>query len=367
MTHLLPANASEFERAFSLATDEAARVSPGIGRLRTAKRVSIPDTFLPYLIYEYGLGEVSPFVEDQRRLLVTGIDWQRVRGTPEAINFALDWLGNSASLEEAPSARRRWNTFQLALNLIPQTDTALDRIEAVVNLSVPVRSRFWRGFRGYDVREAEWSRRKWSGMRWSASSGARLRPDGTKWSFGVTHDYETNVGQTDLERLGAWLPLEDLSTDWLGIEWDDTESSWVNADNQARTNAICEMLVGRSVFLKLRDASGDVVGYRRARAIHPVAPALYGIYQVGPLRLSPDKIAPTGLYVEAMTEFGDGAGRTATTATLVWDGYVTDGYRPAALWLEPGELLGYREGPTVDLEASLTRTKRHRARFLLTF
>ncbi len=77
---LLPASASEFERAFSLATDATERVAPGIAAVKTAKMVTRPDGLLPFLIYEYGLGEVSPYVSDRRRIIVDGIQWQRVRG-----------------------------------------------------------------------------------------------------------------------------------------------------------------------------------------------------------------------------------------------------------------------------------------------
>ena len=83
--HLLPSNATEFERAASLAIDTLSRTDAGIASIRTAKHVAIPDAWVPFLVYEYGLGPVSIYVDDQRALLETGVDWQRVRGTPEAV------------------------------------------------------------------------------------------------------------------------------------------------------------------------------------------------------------------------------------------------------------------------------------------
>lgn len=364
--HLLPSNATAFERAFSLATDESARLDPGIVAMRTAKRTLIPDSFLPFLIYEYGLGEVSAFVRDQRELLRTGIDWQRVRGTPYALTLALRWLEYAATLDQADVARARWNLFQLALSRIPP-DADLERIEAVAGLSVPVRSHFWRGYRGYDVREMVWSRKRWGGAAWSSSSGVRVRDGGAKWSFGRTRDFEVPMDQPTLEALGAWVPLAGASLEWGNFTWEAVGATWVGADVQDRINAIISALTGRRVYVVLRDASGAVIGYRRARAVHPVIPVLRGRYSVGNVSLEIERAAPAGLYVEAMTGFGDGAGQSVASVSLAWDAEPYDFATPGLLWVPPNDMLPGVEVVPQPVDIELNRTTRERFRFLLTF
>lgn len=365
---LLPQNATEFERAFSLATDESARLSPGISSIRTAKLVSIPESFLPFLIYEYGLGEISAYAANRRDLIVRGRDWQRVRGTPEALALGLDMIDFSARLEEAPSRRARWNLFYLELNRIPPTETDLENIEGLASLSVPVRSHFWRGFRGYDVRPLEWSRKRWSGGAWSSSSGVRIRDGGAKWSFGRAYDSRIPVGQSTLEDLDAWVPASGTSIGWVGSSWDDVGgSSWVDLSASDRISAITAALVGRPVYVALRDEGGDLIGYRRARAVHRVSQSDAGRYAVGNARLEPDNDAPSGLYIEAMTDFGDGAGRAVASVSLVWDLASTDPGTPGLMWGGAADLSGGVEVLSRPAEIQLGRTVRERFRFFLTF
>jgi hypothetical protein len=366
---LLPTNATAFERAFSLAVDALDRLSPGIGAIKTAKLVTLPDNFLPFLIYEYGLGEVSAYVADQRRLLSIGRDWQRVRGTPEALALALDWLNYDAILEEAPARRRRWNLFQLALRRIRDFEEPdLENIEGVAGLSVAVRSQFWRGYNGYDVRELEWSRKPWSGAIWSAASGVRLRSDGAKWSFGRSHDFQVFAGQSFLDPLDAWVPPSGSDLGWGDFTWLDAGgASWVDVDAQARINLIIGALTGRPIFAAFRDAGGEIIGYRRARAIHPVRVSPGGEYAVGGLNLTRDATTPTGLYVEAMTGFGDGAGATAESVTLVWDAVPDDPEKPGLLWGGPDEITGGTGTSPVAETIAFGQTVRERVRFYLTF
>lgn len=350
---LLPSNATALERAFSLAMDGSERLSPAIDRLRTDKRLTIPDALLPFLVYEYGLGEASPYVPDLRRLLVTGIDWQRVRGSPVALDYALRWLNYSADLEEASPDRARWNLFQLGLSGLPRRDEDLDQIEAVAGLSVPARSQFWRGYRGYDVREAVYSHRGWSRAAWSASSGVRVKEGGAKWSFGRAHDFQYPLSQFELERLGAWVPYSPGATP---------------EQEQIRRNAIVDALVGRSIYVMLISTGNQIIGYRRARCIHPVSRG-DGEYRVGALQLRRDRIAPEGFYIEAITDFGDGAPQSAASLSLLWDGTPADATRPGMLWGGPDSVLGGIEvvntSPPAPIE--LGRTTRERARLFLTF
>jgi P2-related tail formation protein len=348
LNDLLPQNATDLERAFSLAMDDSERLDAGVLAIRSAKLLTIPDSFLPFLIYEYGLGEISAYAADRRELIVRGRDWQRVRGTPEALALGLDILSQSATLEEAPPRRARWNLFYLEIGSIPASEALLDAIEGIAALSVPVRSHFWQGWRGYNVRPMEWSRKRWSGAAWSSSSGVRIRAGGVKWSFGRPHDARVPVAQSVLEDLGAWVSPLDVP------------------DDIDRRKAIAAALIGRPVHVALRDGGGGLIGYRRARVVRPVSINSAGRYQVDVDKLEPDD-EPSGLYVEAMTGFGDGAGQAVASAAIVWDMAPSDPDAPGIAWAGSGDLSGGVEVLTTDFDVSIARTIRERFRFFLTF
>ena len=101
LSDLLPGNATAWERALGDALDTNLSVSSAIAAIRGTKLLAPPPSFLPFLIYEYGLGELTPFVPNLYELIAEGIDWQRVRGTPAAIDLALEWLEYAGSIVEA--------------------------------------------------------------------------------------------------------------------------------------------------------------------------------------------------------------------------------------------------------------------------
>lgn len=61
MTDLLPPSATKLERDLSDAADFLRRAADAVPNLRTAKRIDIPDSVVPSLVAEYGLGELLPY------------------------------------------------------------------------------------------------------------------------------------------------------------------------------------------------------------------------------------------------------------------------------------------------------------------
>jgi len=74
--HLLPPNASRLERALSLTTDPLTHLGPASDALIDFK-TNPADSLLPWLIWEYGLGELLPYLPEPRRAIAEGIRWQR--------------------------------------------------------------------------------------------------------------------------------------------------------------------------------------------------------------------------------------------------------------------------------------------------
>jgi hypothetical protein len=149
---LLPPNATQLERDFSRATSFLERIGRPVPIIRTAKRIDIPDSVVPWLIYEYGLAEVLEYLPDQRQALVDGVAWQRIRGTPQAILTGLSWLGLSGTIDESEGGSVRWAEYQVGLPAPVQGLEPIRRIVGVATISQPVRSRLQRVFSVYDHR-----------------------------------------------------------------------------------------------------------------------------------------------------------------------------------------------------------------------
>lgn len=150
---LLPPNATQLERDFSRATSSLVRAGRPVPTIRTAKRVNIPDSVVPWLIYEYGLGELLPFLEDERRALAEGILWQRIRGTPQALTIGLSWLNLDGWVEEPEAGTFRWSEFMVGLAQPSQGFDSLRRLVGLSRISAPVRSKLQRVYSvQYDLR-----------------------------------------------------------------------------------------------------------------------------------------------------------------------------------------------------------------------
>ncbi|MCZ8101549.1 MAG: phage tail protein [Burkholderiales bacterium] len=341
---LLPSNATAYERALSLATDYQDRVDPNVVSMRGLKIGNPPPSFLPYLVYEYGLGELTPYVPNLYQLLREGIAWQRVRGTPRSVSLALDWLDYEAEIEEPSIRRARWNLFQLALNKVRESEADLTRIEGVTSLSVPLRSYFWRGFSGYDVRALEYGWNRWGQTRYSTYSGVRIDGGRSKWSFGRRYGFDHVLTDEELTDLGVYLPpagSEPLG--WGAFPW--PAAPWVDNAARARSVAMLEALDHASAWVEFRRADNSVIGYRRARVSRPVQPAVGGAYRIGSARFEYRAAGATILYVEAMTDFGDGFGSTAASVRFILKGQPSPSHPVGALWLPPGGLVA--ESPLI--------------------
>ena len=158
-TDLLPPNSTALEQAL-------AQIGAGILELDDDAAIrgckfDPPDNWLDALIYEYALGEITPYFDDKRRLIREGIRWSRCRGTPRSLHLAFAWVGLSADIiEPGPSAEtndpnasyqphRHFAEYDLRPHgvLTPEQICLLVRLAL---LSQPVRSRLWRLVYGHD-------------------------------------------------------------------------------------------------------------------------------------------------------------------------------------------------------------------------
>jgi P2-related tail formation protein len=145
---LLPPNSTPLESALEVAMRPDDDVLAAIELIRTAKEAA-PDDWLYWLIWEFGLEELLPYLPEPRVALENGLRWQPIRGTPASIKMALGWLGLYPSIEEETPTGAHWFEFQLSLKnllgdcVIP-TDAELKNVVGLARLSAPVGTRLTR-------------------------------------------------------------------------------------------------------------------------------------------------------------------------------------------------------------------------------
>ncbi|RTL99784.1 hypothetical protein EJV44_04695 [Ancylobacter aquaticus] len=383
---LLPDVSSRREKAIAEAGDLYERLGDAIDGLHGLKIVNPPASFLPYLVWEYGLGMLSPAVPNLYDLIAEGLDWQRVRGTPSAVSMALGWVGYSAAIEYAPVRRRWWNNCQLGLDRVRDDEADLIRIDGLTWLSIPLRSDFWRAHAGYDVRALEYSESRWSEAMWSDDSGVVIDGARAKWSFGrrvsivheITHEDLVALGIPDpwaLEVDGEPLTLDgeplrfvpaEAELTWGDLTWGDF--SWAGEETQAVSASLLAATGTGPAWAVFRDADGAVLFYRRARVRRPVVAATGGPYAVGASRYRPATGLATDLYIEAMTDFGEGFGSVAASVGFVLSAHPVAGLKPGLAHLGAGEL--EPAGPIIaetPVAIEFGRTVRERVALLLRF
>jgi hypothetical protein len=138
---------------------------------------------VPWLIWEYGLGDILPYLSDPQRALREGIRWQRLRGTPEALRLAFSWrdLDGVQVFQEEPG--QHFAEFQIDTNAVPPLED-IDDLIALARLSAPARSRLARIFHGYDLRRITLDETRLGDGLLSDYSGVRHTDGQTRLSFG---------------------------------------------------------------------------------------------------------------------------------------------------------------------------------------
>jgi len=373
---LLPQNSTALERALEAVIANPSVLSTAAGLMTSAKLVSPPPSYLPYLIEEYGLGELTPYVPNLYDLIREGIEWQRIRGTPNAIVKGLGWLNYAAALEEAWPDRRFWNSFQLRFTSLPVNDAPdLERIEGIAGLSVALRSKFRRGVYQYDAGALEADAQHLDDAMLDFESGAKatngtlLFPEGATWSFGRTAEFEHTLTEAEGLAIGNWIePVEDGTLPWVEMTfpWIEYVASWAATPEEQRRANMAGWFSGKILYAALRNDVGTLIGYRRCRAVRPVRSKFDGTYTVGVSKYEP-AVGGTSVYVEAMTQFDDANGVEAKQVSLLVGGVRSAGVPAGRQWLLPNQLSGGAEIAVKSISIPLRKTVRDQFKFLLRF
>lgn len=371
MAALLPQEATPYEVALAQGLKPTDLIASAIGAMRQVKFVSPRPSMLPFLVWEYGLGELTPYVPNIYNLIDEGVRWQRLRGTVSAVAIGLAWVGYTATIEPAWTGRSWWNSFQLRFDALPLADAPdLERIEAITQLSVPKRSQLRRGVFDYDVGAVELDQSPLDGAMLDNESGIATTPAGTLWSFGRPHEFEHTLTEAEGLAIGNWLETVDsaplLWVDLGDLLWIDADFLWIDDPAAQRRSILAGWFSNKAIYVRLADEAGTVIGYRRCRAVRPVGPVFGGAYAHDGTAYDP---VPAGgiLYAEALTQFDDAADVVCTTLALMAGGALSAGIKPGTLWLEPDDYIG---GTAIAVQATtipLRRTVREQIKILMRF
>ncbi|KZN66837.1 phage tail protein [Pseudoalteromonas luteoviolacea] len=188
---LLPYNHSDLQAAVVEHGQLEAVLGEGVQLLRGFK--SHPkQSLLPWLIWEYGLGALVPYLDDLDQVLQQGLAWQRIRGTKKSLEMAFDWLGFSISDVEESKSYRHFYRYQCHLNQLPDLND-VERMAQLAELSAPARSELVRVTYNLDLRELKLSASGF-GTLLSDHSGYRHRlKNGKLLRISTRREHQTNV------------------------------------------------------------------------------------------------------------------------------------------------------------------------------
>ncbi|MEP3638264.1 MAG: phage tail protein [Paracoccaceae bacterium] len=363
---LLPTNATSLETAVEAACDPTSRVTPGIAVISGWKHSLRPPDLLPFLVHEYGLDILLPYLDNLSDILNQGLPWSRARGTHDAVDQGLAMAGYSGLLVDPPARRLAWAEFQILLDRVRDVPADLDRISGLVDLSVPVRSTFRRGVHGYDFPAAETGYTRLGDCIVGDDSGVHLKHGAPKWSFGRSHQVEHTLTEADLTALGIWIP-DVPSEQWVDMDfpWNTADLKWSEDVELARRVSFGAALAAMTCWLRFADGEGATIGYRLA-ACRSVAVGLNG-YAFGSDFYTPSLTSPIGVHVFARTDWGDGFSQEAASVSAVFGADVADPSRPGALWLDPAGLSGGTEVASYPISIVFGETIREHVQFLMRF
>ncbi|WP_341821677.1 phage tail protein [Wolbachia endosymbiont (group A) of Ischnus inquisitorius] len=183
---LLPPNSTKEERAIVEAIDY--KVDPS--RIKGFKFNS-KDEILPWIIEEYGLGEILRWAKEKRRAIKEGVEFQRLRGTPASLKIALKWasIDDITIIEEPPD--KHFFELQVGIRDVPN-DFFVDAVVELAKLSLPARSRLMRLFNDHYNIGRFILDESFFGSLLSDYSGTKIEKDGPVLSFGRVNFFRSS-------------------------------------------------------------------------------------------------------------------------------------------------------------------------------
>ena len=149
---LLPENSTKFEKDLADVFDKDDTLDAAITLLQTAKyQENPPESYLPSLIWEYNIGELSPWIGNNQDLYTIGRQFSRIKGTIRSLKLALSLIEvEPDSIEEGNFGH--WARFQMDIGQFPTGQQMLQDIVNLSNIAKPLRSRLVRLYHGVNIK-----------------------------------------------------------------------------------------------------------------------------------------------------------------------------------------------------------------------
>ncbi len=213
---LLPPNATDIEYHLEQGLLFRDATHDAISQLRGIK-LNPPDELLPWLIWEYGLAVIVPYLPDLRLVLREGLLWQKERGTESAVRRALSWIDIRPERFEHEMPGVHWNEFQIDTGRVP-TREELQGIIALSAMSAPARSKLRRLYHGCDRRRFVLSESDWGDLL-SDYSGVRLSEYGGYLAIAFCHKESSEVDHNMLLLTdhSLWLMASEQAYAWTAL------------------------------------------------------------------------------------------------------------------------------------------------------
>lgn len=129
--------------------EEMKDVWEGLKEIRNAKKMQ---DFKSWLLYEYGLDVLLPFIKAESIDLDKGKDWEELRGSLKALTMALEWLGFPDVKVECMGPGKAFFRYQIDLGR-PPTPDEVEKIKGIAELSSAHRDQLFRIYiKKYDLR-----------------------------------------------------------------------------------------------------------------------------------------------------------------------------------------------------------------------
>ncbi|CAH2217083.1 jg15363 [Pararge aegeria aegeria] len=143
----------------------------------------LEERILPWLIEEYGLEEILRWAKDKRRAIKEGVEFRRLRGTPESLKIALKWanIEDITIIEEPPG--KHFFELQIGIRDVPN-NFFVDAVVELAKLSLPARSRLMRIFNDHYNVDRFILDESLFGSLLSDYSGIKVEKNGPVLSFG---------------------------------------------------------------------------------------------------------------------------------------------------------------------------------------
>ncbi len=328
---ILPSNATEFEKALEEACDFEAILAGPIANIHGLKyQRPLVSGFGPWVAQEYGLGPIADFFDTVEDLIDVGRSWQRIRGTPLAVETALGWISYDAILiEDQVTGRRRWHVYQIGMGRLP-TSPALEvkeltDAEYLAGVSDPARSEFARGYHGYDVRGLVWGNGQWGNTLWGDDSGVRLDGGNVKWSHGRAHLVSGAILSAAYVTLGIDYENGDVLTWEAPITWETPGVTWEQVTDATALKAWSVSQL--DMVLGCFDGSGNPVGYANVLVSLEDITGSPG-YDDGSTYLKAFVVIPWGSSTQ-----------TSVASVSLMTGFeIAAGVKPAKQWYAPAQI-----------------------------